>query len=119
MQEVWDLFHLEELPESPEEPTEQLNLAISHDARMGSQGPRTIQFQGSVHGLSVVVLLDSGSSASFLAESVTNRLPQLPRIALTALVKIANGQILRYSFMIVDYQFALGDYQFQQDLRIL
>ncbi|CAD6232446.1 unnamed protein product [Miscanthus lutarioriparius] len=119
MQEVWDLFQLEELPESPEEPIEQLNLAISHDARMGSQGPRTIQFQGSVHGLSVVVLIDSGSSASFLAESVANRLPQLPRTALTASVKIANGQILRCSSVIVDCQFALGDYQFQHDLRIL
>jgi hypothetical protein len=75
MQEVWDLFQLDDLPEQPEKPTEQLNLAISHDAHMGSQGPRTIQFQGTVHGQSVVVLIDSGSSASFLAESVVNSLP--------------------------------------------
>jgi hypothetical protein len=41
---------LEEFAEQAEEPTEQLNLAISHDAHMGSQVPRTIQFQVSVHG---------------------------------------------------------------------
>ena len=63
------------LTEQPEEPTEQLNLAISHDAHMGSQGPRTIKFQHTVHGQSAVVLIDSGSSASFLADSVANRLP--------------------------------------------
>jgi hypothetical protein len=119
MQEVWDLFQLEELPEPTEEPVEQLNLAISHDAHMGSQGPRTIQFQGSIQGQSIVVLIDSGSSASFLAESIASRLPELTRTALTASVKIANGQLLRCSSVIEDCHFALGEYQFKHDLRIL
>jgi hypothetical protein len=105
MLEVWDLFQLEDVLEQPEEPTKQLNLAISHDAHMGSQGPGTIQFQGTVHGQSVVVLIDSGSSTSFLADSVANRLPQLPRTAMFAAVKIANGQILRCSSVIVDVSF--------------
>jgi len=39
-----------------------------------------------------------------------NRLPQLPRTAMTAFVKIANGQILHCSSVIVDCQFSLGDY---------
>jgi hypothetical protein len=99
------LFQLEDVLEQPEEPTKQLNLAISHDAHMGSQGPHTIQFQGTVHGQSVVVLIDSGSSTSFLANSVGNCLPQLPRTAMFVAVKIANGQILRCSSVIVDVSF--------------
>jgi hypothetical protein len=50
MQEIWDLFQLEALPEtqdlepeeSPTNTTEQLFLALSSDAQRGSQGRRTI-----------------------------------------------------------------------------
>lgn len=71
MKELWDLLALEELPNTnEEETTDQLLLALSHDAQMGSQGHQTIQFRGVVHGKPVVVLVDSGSSASFLAASI-------------------------------------------------
>jgi hypothetical protein len=45
MQELWDLLPFEDSIESPnEEPTEQILLALSHDAQMGSHGTKTIQF---------------------------------------------------------------------------
>jgi hypothetical protein len=41
MQELWDLLPFEDSIESPdEEPTEQILLALSHDAQMGSHVPR-------------------------------------------------------------------------------
>jgi hypothetical protein len=42
-------------------------------------------------GFSVVVLIDSGSSSSFLAASIADQLPQLARVLVKASVKIANG----------------------------
>jgi hypothetical protein len=84
MQEVWDLFQLESISEgsdveqdSPGDPPEQFFLALSLDALRGSRGRQTIQFQGVVHGQSVTILIDSGSSASSLAASIADRLPQL------------------------------------------
>lgn len=45
MQELWDLLPFEDSIESPDkEPTEQILLALSHDAQMGSHGTKTIQF---------------------------------------------------------------------------
>lgn len=45
MQELWDLLALEEIPNPPEEaPAEQLMLALYHDAQMGSNSSKTIQF---------------------------------------------------------------------------
>lgn len=71
MQELRDLLALDEFQESPEEEqAEQILLALSHDAQMGSHSVRTIQFQGTVYGKPVVVLVDSGSSSSFLAASI-------------------------------------------------
>lgn len=43
MQELWDLFAVEDEPELSEEAPEQI-LALSPDARTGSRGPRSIQF---------------------------------------------------------------------------
>jgi hypothetical protein len=120
MQEVWDLFALEELSEPNDtEATDQILLALSHDAQMGSNSVRTIQFQGTVHGKPVVVLVDSGSSSSFLAASVVEQLPHLRRIPVTASVKIANGQILRCTASVPDCSFVLAGHHFQHDLKIL
>jgi hypothetical protein len=81
MQGIWDLFQLEEFSEPTEEDQaiadatlEHLFLALSQDAQQGVQGRQTIQFLGSVQGLMVTVLVDSRSSASFLAESVASQL---------------------------------------------
>lgn len=105
--------------ESPVEHTEQLFLALSSDAQRGAQGRQTIQLHGSIQGLSVTVLIDSGSSASFLASSVAAQLPQLQSTPLLASVKVANGHLLRCTSAILGCIFSLGKYQFQHDLRIL
>jgi hypothetical protein len=79
MQGIWDLFQLEEFSEPTEEDqatadatVEHLFLALSQDAQRGVQGRQTIQFLGSVQGLTVTVLVDSRSSTSFLAKSVAS-----------------------------------------------
>jgi len=48
MQEVWDFFNIEPASEDTDEPDEQLLLALSHDARMGSHDQRTIRFHGTM-----------------------------------------------------------------------
>lgn len=119
MQEVWDLLAIDDSSELPDESSEQLLLALSHEARVGSQGPRTIQFHGEIQGHKIVVLVDSGSSASFLAASLAAQFPQLQQTPFSAAVRIANGHILQCSSAILGCQFTLGSYHFQHDLRIL
>jgi hypothetical protein len=118
MQELWNLFGIADESESIEETLEQL-LALSSDARMGSRGPRSIQFHDTVQGKPVVILVDSGSSASFLAASVADQLPQLHRSPMKASVKVANGQIMSCDAAVLGCQFTLDGHQFQHDLRIL
>jgi hypothetical protein len=117
MQEVWNLFQLEEVPDnteeeqdSPVDQPEHLFLALSSDALRGTQGRQTIQFHGKVQGLPVTVLIDSGNSASFLAASVAEQLPQLLRTLLTASVKVANGHLLQCTAAVFGCCFSLGDY---------
>jgi hypothetical protein len=81
--------------EAPEALDEQLFLAISHEAQQGSTGRCTIQFLSSINNISITVLVDSGSLASFLATSVADQLPHLQRVPMQAAIKIVNGQILQ------------------------
>ncbi|CAD6266826.1 unnamed protein product [Miscanthus lutarioriparius] len=113
IQEIWDMFSIDEPVEMAVDATEQLLLALSHDARMGSQTHRTISFNGSIQGMHIVVLVDSGSSVSFLSASVADALPQLPRVPMSAYVKVANGQLLRCNSAILGCEFSLGEYAFQ------
>lgn len=73
---IWDSLADEDIPATPvvETPAEQLFLAISNAAVWGSPSTRTVCFAGSIQGAPVVILLDSGSSASFVSESVAARL---------------------------------------------
>jgi hypothetical protein len=86
---------------------------------MGSSTRRTIQFVGSVADVAVTVLVDSGSSTSFLAASIADQLLQLQRTLVQATIKIANGQLLQCTAAIMGCQFSLGPYSFQHDLRVL
>lgn len=118
MQEVFELLSIEQSDDNEEDSAEQLCLAISHDARMGSNGHRTIRFHDTFHNLPVVVLMDSGSSSSFLVASIADQLPQLAHVPAQAPVKIANGQILSCVSSIVGCHFYVQGHSFQHDLRI-
>jgi hypothetical protein len=50
---------------------------------------------------------------------VANQLPQLQRTPLSVSVKVANGQLLRCTSVILGCQLHLGNHQFQHDLPIL
>lgn len=73
MEEVWELFNVEDsdyatsLGDTPEM---QLCLAISADAIVGKEGPRTLQLRGTIHGRDILILVDSGSTNSFISETV-------------------------------------------------
>lgn len=118
MQEVWDLLVVDTASNSSKESSEQLLLALSHNARMGSSGHQTIRFHGTIHGKLIVTLVDSRSSASFLATVMADELPHLPCSAIKASVKIANGQVLQCTSSILGC-LSLEEYQFKHDLRIL
>lgn len=111
MQEVMEFFHIEPTSEDTDDADEQLLLALSHDACTGSHGQCTIRFHGTVYGLPVVMLIDSGSS-SFLAASIADQLPQLARVPVKASVKIANGQIIKCTSAVLDCQFSLQEHSF-------
>lgn len=75
-------------------PGEQLCLALSKAASGGTPASRTIHFQGSIGGIPAMLLVDSGSSTSFVSQSIAAQLPQFSAIPQSAQVQVAGDGFL-------------------------
>lgn len=78
VQELWDLLQPEE-PELSvdEEVGDHVFLALSQCAINGTPSPKTVRLIGAIQGFAVTVLLDSGSSTSFITGSFASQLPHI------------------------------------------
>lgn len=80
MEEVYSLFVETDFENSAvmDFPEEQAFLCLSVEAFAGTTGTETLQFQGLSHQIAVSILVDSGSSASFISEHLLAKLPPKP-----------------------------------------
>jgi len=124
---VADLWDSDELADStqlsPEDDqvTNQVFLALSKAANGGGGAPavRTVQFEGSVCGQPVLVLIDSGSSASFISKTVAAKLSDVPLKPLSSSVQVAGGGILCSEGILQQVPWSIGPCSFVSDFRVL
>jgi hypothetical protein len=122
IQELWDLLQDDEPPvdlPTPGDVEPQAFLAISDCAFTDSYAPRTVQFSRSVQGIPLNILLDSGSSTTFLSEFVAAQLTGVSAQPSSCQVRIAGGGTLTSSFTLLAVQWSIGRLQFTSDLRVL
>ncbi|CAN6249028.1 unnamed protein product [Urochloa humidicola] len=122
MQEVWELFNVEDL-EVPMvtagESEEQLFLAISHEAVNGGQAKRSMQLQGKMKELDIQILIDSGSTNSFVSQRVVDQIGELQCVGTHVQVKVANGGVMQCSSLVPAAEWSIQGYSFCQELKVL
>ena len=69
-------------------------LVISQESISGVAGPRTMQFAGFIQDIPIVVLIDSGSTTSFLSTHVADKLQPVALSPASYRVQVTNGDIL-------------------------
>jgi len=97
LQEMLELFSIEDSsPLSvPSDPQEQLFMAVSQAAVTGTDGPKTLRLHGTLQGHPVLILVDSGSSHTFVSKQLAlSSLSGVHPLQTTVQVKVANGDIL-------------------------
>jgi hypothetical protein len=81
--------------EQPSGDTASELMHLSEAAVAGSQGATTMRFQGRVHDHAILMLVDSGSSHTFISTELAARL-KLPTCEISPLrVKVANGGMMQ------------------------
>jgi hypothetical protein len=94
-------------------------LSISQAAVSGTDSLKTIRFLGHIVGMEILVVLDSGSSASFISDRVAAHLPHVQAVSKPLLVRVANGSSLSYDKEMIHVTWYLNEYMFTSNLKVL
>ena len=122
MQEVLELFTLTEAITKPDDvsPAEgQMFLIILQESISGVAGPRTMQFAGLIQDMPIVVLVDSGSTTSFLSTHVADKLQSVTLSPASYKVQVANGDILQCSAIAENCCWSMAAHSFTHSLKLL
>jgi hypothetical protein len=124
LQEVWGLFSEEDDVVSvtacvQDTPVEPQCLAVSLAAVQGNEANQTIKFQGLIQNIPVCILLDSGSSHSFIAARVASQLSVVTKLLAPVVVQVADGTRLKCSHQIKSACWSLQECVFITDLCVL
>jgi hypothetical protein len=75
IQEVWDPFSDDETPvDTCVDQTPQLYACLSEAAMAGSESVMSMRLWGNIQGAELLILLDSGSSHTFLSHRIATQL---------------------------------------------
>ena len=74
--------------------------------------PKTVKFVGGIQGIDLLVLLDSGSSHSFLSSRVAQHLTVLTPMTKELSVQVANGCQMQCTQQLVGVVWSLGQCEF-------
>uniref|UniRef100_A0ACD5UVC4 Uncharacterized protein n=1 Tax=Avena sativa TaxID=4498 RepID=A0ACD5UVC4_AVESA len=94
-------------------------MHISQAAAEGSQAATTMRLQGWIQQQEVLMLIDSGSSHTFVSSTLAEKL-QVNRRGIPPLhVKVANGGRMNCSQELVNCEWWTQGYQFHTDFKVL
>ena len=129
LQEVWELFQdsfqdEEEDPHSvDQEPAvdapSHLFFTCSAAAVQGQSSLHTMQFSGKLLGHQVSILVDSGSSHSFISTATASLLSGHQPLPHPVSVKVANGDTILCETVIPDVEWSVQSYTFHSTFRVL
>jgi len=123
LQEVWDICHCDETAE-PEDDTDiahdgQLFLTLSA-AAVSTQAPSaTMQFRGQIQGRSVSILVDSGSSTTFVSAELASQLQGGSTCHQPIRVTVANGAQLMCHTEFQNLQWSIQSVNFVSLAKVL
>jgi len=94
-------------------------MHISQAAVEGSQGATTMRFQGTVQNQEVLMLVDSGSSHTFISTELAERLKATPSTIAPLRVKVANGGVMDCGQELLNLEWWTQGVQFHTSFKLL
>lgn len=122
MQEVLELFSVEDIPDgdlAAEIVEESTCLALSSEALKGGMVKRALQLYGVMQHNNITILVDSGSTNSFISEQLVTKLDNTILVPVHIPVKVADGTIIQCSSLLSQATWSVQQCSFTQDLKVL
>jgi hypothetical protein len=92
VEEIWNQFTTSESKETMDYVPAELHAVVMSQAAQGEvSATKTMKFLGSIQGVDLLILLDSGSSHTFLSAAVASQLTRCSQICEPLSVQIANN----------------------------
>jgi hypothetical protein len=96
-----------------------LLACVSEVVVLGQESAMSMRFWGTIQDQSIVILLDSGSSHSFLSSRIADHLSRVAKLIRSLSIKVANGAQIRCIDQIQNAQWQIEGYEFCSDLKLL
>jgi hypothetical protein len=94
-------------------------MAISQQALWGTESNRSVRLRGWVQGAELLMLIDSGSSHSFIDLGVGKKLPGISPLPKPVTVKVADGGTMSCTHEIVDCSWWMQGHNFKNTFKLL
>jgi predicted aspartyl protease len=94
-------------------------MLLSAAATSSAFHPRTLQFDGFIQGKHVTILIDSGSTHSFLDSQFAQSLSGVQQMSSFVSVKVANGSSVTCSSHIPCAEWTIQGYSFHSTLKLI
>lgn len=94
-------------------------MHISLNVLSGEDHPKTLRVRALVENQVILMLIDSGSSHSFVNASLVERIGYQPVQINTMVIKVANGEEMLCEKMITRMRWWVQVYIFQHDMKVL
>jgi len=92
---------------------------LSAAVHSGAASGKTMQFQGSIQGHPILILLDSGSTNSFVSSSLSDRLHGISDLLNPITVHVADGNSVMCTQEIPMAAWSVQGYEFHSNLKVL
>uniref|UniRef100_A0A0A9HL31 Peptidase A2 domain-containing protein n=1 Tax=Arundo donax TaxID=35708 RepID=A0A0A9HL31_ARUDO len=85
----------------------------------GKEAPKTMRVLGTIQGCDILILVDSGSSHTFISDRVVRHLSGVSAMEKSVQVKVADGNILQCYSELKNATWSIQSCTFQSDLKVL
>jgi hypothetical protein len=94
-------------------------MAISVHVVQGTEARKTVRMIADIYGREAIVLIDSGSSHSFVSEAMASKWRSWSTLQNPMQVRVANGEILHCKHELQDCPVWISGHGFKISLKVL
>ena len=119
VEELLELFGLDSVFDGEQQPPAEAVMSISKHALTGDKSPKAFQLHAWLQGHEILMLVDSGSSTSFVDAQLATQLKGVTPLARAGRVKVAGGGELQCTATIQNCKWASQGHEFTTDFKVL